>query len=188
MTYDISLTWNQQPRYPNRCVVCERENPETTAEIVVLVSIRTRSISTELAETVLFGASNSNQNQHVRLRPPACLHCSRSINRQGWYALIGQYTFPLLGVLCFVVLLAYGYFGLGIVAMFAGIAWPAITSTVWPPAIGATGIGSNVVYEFRSAKFSKEFEELNCTDPKIAKNEVVHSRVECRVSNDSRND
>ena len=95
MTYDIPLPFSQKPRYPNRCVVCERENPETTAELVVLVSIRTRTISSEIAETVLFGASNSSQNQHVRLCPPACLRCSRLVTRHGWYALIGQYAYPL---------------------------------------------------------------------------------------------
>lgn len=161
MTYDISLPWDEKPRFPNRCVVCERENPESTAEIVVLVSIRTRSLSSEIAETVVFGATNSNQNRHVRLRPPACVPCSRSISRQGWYALFGQYAFPLLGVCGCMILLTYGHFWLGMIALFAGIFWPAIRSTVWPPAIGATGVGTNLVYEFRSEEFSKEFKELN---------------------------
>lgn len=161
MTYDIPLPFSQKPRYPNRCVVCERENPDTTAELVVLVSIRTRTISSEIAETVLFGASNSSQNQHVRLCPPACLSCSRLVTRHGWYALIGQYAYPLLGVACAVALMAYGYFWLSMIVLFAGILWPAIKSIAWPPAIGATGVGTNVVYEFRSLKFSKEFGELN---------------------------
>jgi hypothetical protein len=45
--------------------------------------------------------------------------------------------------------------------LFAGIAWPAIQSILWPSAISATGVGAKLVYEFRSAMFSEEFKELN---------------------------
>lgn len=162
MTYDIALPLSQRPRYPNRCVLCERENPGSTAEVVVLISVRTRSISSELAESLIFGATNSSENRHVRLCPPACLTCARSINRQGWYVLIGQYAYPLLGVICLAVMLSYGHFWLAMLALFAGILWPPIKSTVWPPAIGATSVGANLIYEFRSADFSQEFQRLNC--------------------------
>ena len=83
------------------------------------------------------------------------------MNRAGWYSLISQYAFPLLGVVVFVVALIYGHFWLGMVGLFAGILWPAIRSIIWPPALGVTVFGSNLVYEFRSEKVGKEFRELN---------------------------
>ena len=161
MTYDVKLPLDQTPRYPNRCVACERENPETNAEVVVVVSVRTQSISSELADTVLFGTSNRNQNRHVRLKPPACSRCCGSINRAGLYAIISQYAFPLLGVAAFCAGLVFGYSWLGIACLISGILWPAIRSVMWPPALGATASGINLVYEFRSKKIGKEFEEHN---------------------------
>jgi hypothetical protein len=85
------------------------------------------------------------------------------MNRAGWYALVSQYAFPLLGVVVFFIALTYGLFWLGMIGLLAGIVWPAIRSLVWPPALGVTVSGSNLVYEFRSEKLSQEFRELNET-------------------------
>ena len=161
MTYDVKLPLDQTPRYPDRCVGCERENPETHAEVVVVVSVRTQSLTSELADTALFGASKGNQNRHIRLKPPACSRCCGPINRAGLYAIIIQYTFPLMGVSAFGIGLVYGYSWLGIAGLVLGVLWPAILSVMRPPALGVTASGANLVYEFRSERMGREFEELN---------------------------
>ena len=163
MTFDVKLPMQQAPRYPNRCVACARANPDTNANVVVMVSVRSQSISSELVGSLVFGSSNGSHNRHIKLNPPACSSCCSSINRTGLLAVVCQYVFPLLGVAAFFLGLVYGYSTLGIAGLIAGVLWPAIWSVVRPPALSVTAYGDELVYEFRSATVGNEFRELNVT-------------------------
>jgi len=163
MTYDVKLPIQQVPRYSNRCVACERPNPGTNAEVMVVVSVRSHTISSELVGSLVFGSSNGSHNRHIKLNPPACSNCCSSINRAGFLAVVCQYAFPLLGVVAFCFGLVYGYSMLGVAGLIAGVLWPAIWSVVRPPALSVTAYGNELVYEFRSAIVGHEFRELNVT-------------------------
>ena len=167
MTYDVKLPIKQSPRYPNRCVACERANPETYANLVVVVSVRSQSISSELVGSLVFGSSSGSHNRHIKLNPPACSRCCSLIKRAGFQAVVYQYAFPIIGVAAFCFGLVCGFSLLGIAGLIAGVLWPAIWSMIRPPALSVTANGEDLVYEFRSATVSNEFRLLNVVSSEL---------------------
>lgn len=162
MTHDIALSFFQIAKFPHRCVVCESPNPDTIAELKIIIANPPQSLA-EDAMDAMFDISRNGSNGRITLKPEVCHRCKKGLKRYHFWKQIWQYLGPMLGVAIFGLCLFKNLAILGAVALVAGIILPVAYEMLYPPAISATGIGKNINYEFLSQLYSQEFAELNQT-------------------------
>jgi hypothetical protein len=163
MTHDIALSFFQNAKFPHRCVVCESPNPDTIAELKIVIANPPQSLAEDVVDVIL-DTSRIGSNGRITLKPEVCHQCKKGLKRYHFWKQIWQYLGPLSGVAIMGICLFKNLTILGFIALAAGIILPVAYELKYPPAISATGIGKNINYEFLSQLYSQEFAELNQTN------------------------
>jgi hypothetical protein len=73
MAHDVRLAAPQTPRFPPRCVVREREQPGTTAEVTVLIAAPTRSLGANAIDLLAGSTPTVTGNRTVTFTIPPAL-------------------------------------------------------------------------------------------------------------------
>lgn len=149
----MNLPVSAAPRWPDRCVVCDRPSPNHRAEIVDRKTTLWTTITLQFAKK-------------VRVSAPACADCASAIERQELLAKAGLGVAVVLGL----------WFGLklavprlpgwppGLVAGACAFAayLPVVAIRVfWAPAFAITAWGEAVTYEFGRESYAREFAAMN---------------------------
>lgn len=165
-TFDITLPNNQAVVFPPRCVVCEKQNPDSFIELSFL-GIKTAPMLAMAVDKAVFdnvdpkyyGSNTSNQINGI----PACKGCISGLK---WYHRIlkfGYYTAWLPGVgLIFLGLPTW----LSVAVVVLGACSPGILTLMFPPSFGASFWDDKANFEFKSETVANEFLELN-TDAEL---------------------
>jgi hypothetical protein len=161
MTHDITLPYQQIPRFPHRCVVCETPDPDAIAQVKVVIAIQRQGLAGDLVDTIIDAPNAGSRNVTITLKPAVHQRCKGSLMQYHFWKQIWQYLGPFLGVALFVLCIIKNLTFLSVVALIAGIILPIVYELVFPGAVSATGSGGNVIYEFRSALCAQEFAQLN---------------------------
>jgi hypothetical protein len=157
MTYDIIRPRQHQPIFAPRCVVCERENPTSSARVSVLVADSGPSLVEVLVDTT----TKAQKNTTITLNVPTCPGCKPKLEHWHRNMQIAQYLGAFGGVALLAWMLTLGQFWLGMIFLAAGVLLPVVAALRWPPAFGLTGMGGQISYEFTSQRCSEEFSTLN---------------------------
>ena len=160
-TYDVTLPNSQRVVFPPRCVVCEKKNPDSVIKLSFL-GVTTTPLLTMATDEVVYGgvdpkyygSNTSNKIEGI----PACKGCASGLK---WYHRIlkfGYYTawipgiipillsFPLIVSMPFMILCAVS---------------PGVLTLIFPPSFGASFIGDQANFEFKSKTVAEEFLQLN---------------------------
>jgi hypothetical protein len=160
-SHDVTLAINQRPKFSNRCVVCEQENPTATANVKILGATSAHSWESDVVDLTLGINPTPRSNSIVTLLVPACPRCAKKLS--SWHILLitAKYLGALLGVAIGGFFLFKGLSFLFWVALLLGIVLPVIYELLYPPSLGATVKGNQIIYEFQSLTCAEEFAQLN---------------------------
>lgn len=169
-THDIKLPGRQRPRFPGRCVSCERPRPGDFARIAVTGSQSALGWTTDAALLSATGSAVQGTNVRVKLEVPACPGCARRLERRHFWKTVMLYASGLLGAAALMAVILWangqglsrgmGTF-LGIVALLTIVAAPVVYELKHPPAFTVTPLDGQVTYEFASALCAEEFTHAN---------------------------
>ena len=160
-TYDVVLPNSQRVVFPPRCVVCEKKNPDSVIKLSFL-GATTTPLLTMATDQVLYGdvdpkyygGNTSNKIEGI----PACKGCVSGLK---WYHRIlkfGYYTGWIPGGI--LILLGVPTF-IGVTAVILGAIAPGVLTLIFPPTFGASFIGNQANFEFKSKIVAEEFLQLN---------------------------
>jgi len=160
-THDILIAANMRPRFPSICVVCEKNDPNSTMELSIL-GADTGSLAENAADlaigSTVSGAAGGNTSTRIE-GIPVCSGCE---SRLKWYhrlLKLATYTIwlPALGIM----LVMPGPMWIRVIIFLGFVVAPPILSMIFPPAFGATIINGNANFEFKSKRLALEFAHLN---------------------------
>lgn len=153
MSHDVKLPVNATPKWPERCVVCDRPSPNHCARFVD-------------RKTTLWTTLTLQFAKKVHVTAPACADCASGLERREWIAKIGMWV-TLLGGLWFgreVMVPRWPSWPPGLVmgaCALAAYAPLVALRVVWAPAFAITAWGEEIEYEFANEAYAHEFAEMN---------------------------
>lgn len=152
LSSDVRLPKNRKPEFPNRCVVCGQEHPDST------VPVSTRAIGWW---TWMFWLPGRKFSVQV----PACSGCGRRLWRQHLF----RWLITIVLILCVVFAIAPFFadfprayrkwliLGAVIVVLLPWFLWQVF----FPPPLDLTAFSDSIDYEFRDRAYAEEFASLN---------------------------
>lgn len=171
-THDISLPGSRRPRWPDRCVCCEKEHPGHKAKIGVTgasSSLGWAKQGTLVSTAASLGGSG---NIRVKLEVPCCESCAPALERRHCWRTVLLYVTGILGaaasVAVMMVCMIAGLHGaltgiLSIGALLGTLALPIAYDFLRPPPFTITPCSGRITYEFLSARCAEEFARANDT-------------------------
>lgn len=152
-SHDVKLPASVPPRWPDRCVVCDRQSPNHRAQF----SDRKTTLWTTI--TLQFA-------QKINVTAPACPDCASGLSRRELRSKVGMWVAVLAGVWIGMKVVVPRFPGWppGLVAGACAFAayLPLVTVRVlWAPAFGITAWGEEIAYEFGRESYARAFAELN---------------------------
>ena len=152
LSTDVKLSKDVQPVFPDRCVSCDRDQPDEN------IKICTHSIGWH---TLLFWSFGKRFCVNV----PVCFQCKKSMRMQRFFSLLINFLFIVIGVYVAVYLLdSYeGSFkkwlvmGIAVICILPLITWEIF----FPPSIELTAYSETVDYQFKNSDYAEEFAEFN---------------------------
>lgn len=160
-SFDIVMPTSRKPAFPPICVVCEKQDPNSTMDLSILganIGSLTESVVDATLDVDAGSAASSNTTTHIT-GIPVCSGCE---SRLKWYHRLlkfATYTIwlPALGLMLFMP----GPMWIRIIIFIAIIIAPPILSMIFPPAFGATIINGTMNFEFGSERIARKFAEFN---------------------------
>jgi hypothetical protein len=160
-TFDIKIPTTKAVVFPPRCVVCEKQNPDSFIKLSFL-GIKTAPLLTMAVDKAVYdnvdpkyyGSNTTNKIEGI----PACKGCVSGLK---WYHRLlkfGYYTGWLPGVgLIFLGLPTW----LCVTVVVLGACAPGILTLMFPPSFGASFWDDKANFEFKSKLAAEEFLQLN---------------------------
>lgn len=159
MTHDISLPTKQNFTFPSICVVCEKPNPESQAE---LTFFEHKFSAVEAASTIVTQtAYHVEPTSHIVKGVPACSECAKKLKSHHTWLTVVSYALWLIGIALAVFLPIEIWWKAAVLIAFLFL--PGIISVIFPPAFNATISKDTITFEFTSETFANEFKKLNQT-------------------------
>jgi hypothetical protein len=161
-THDVTLPSKQRPKFPPRCVCCEREQAASTITLTVTGADEGPGFGEAALDAVLGSTSSRRGNRRFTVTVPACPKCGIALRRRHFWKTAFLYLGVLFGLILLLVALAlWNSLAIGLVALFAGILAPVVWELIDPPGFTFTPAGGQITYEFRSQLCAQEFAQHN---------------------------
>lgn len=156
LSRDVILHKIQKPKFPDQCVLCQMEHPDST---YCAYSYEQKSWLRRLF---------SKNELTYSIEIPACSSCKEHIHRQWWFRVCVFAIFIVAGMAAGFYLLQWykgpfrKWFIGGIVLLF--IIPVFLWETIWPKVINVNIRPDKVIYEFQNHEYAEKFLELNQSD------------------------
>jgi hypothetical protein len=164
-TYEIKLPRSRAPRFPDRCVVCDKEHPDSK------LTLSARAFAWWMA--FVWWAAMLSWFKGFQCAIPACAGCARKFMRQYRMRFVIEAVLVLAAIALAIYLVhdlprvwrKWAGIGSALLILMPMFVWQAL----WPMRVQIDTDGSTVEYQFTDAEYANEFKAMN--KPKPAKME-----------------